>query len=191
MRSIFSVLMVTAGVVFIGAAAAAQDKKSKDGAARTAPARPSDSDLKRQIESRMLDARAAFFADLRVDVIRGDVLLTGRVRDPKDKPRAAALVRSVPGTQTVVNEIHVGEPKPMRHAAQDLDIERRVKTSMIETFGRKMPPLSWRATDRIVYVFGRARSEWEHNRALAVVKRTDGVAGVVDHLRIVRNDAVR
>ena len=47
--------------------------------------------------------------------------------------------------------------------------------------------LNWRVTNGIVYVFGQARTEWEHNRALAVAKQGPGIVQVVDHLRIVPN----
>ncbi len=151
----------------------------------------SDRVLLQQIKTRMLDARAGFFADISIDVIGGDVLLSGRVSDPKDKRRASALVRSVPGTQTVINEIHVGKAATMRQAIDDLNIERRVKTSLVGVFGTHMPRLSYRVTDGIVYVFGHATSEWEHNRALAVVKKVKGVKKVIDRLRIVPNGATR
>ncbi|MCG8544488.1 MAG: BON domain-containing protein [Alphaproteobacteria bacterium] len=155
-------------------------------------AQPSDSQLKRSIEGRMLDARAVFFADIDIDVIEGDVLLTGHVRDPKDKARAAALVRSVPGTHTVVNEINIGKPSTIQQAASDLDRDRRIKTALYKAFGKKkMPLLRWRSVDGVVYVFGHARTEWEHNRALAVIKKTKDVKTVVDHLSIVANANAR
>jgi osmotically-inducible protein OsmY len=148
---------------------------------------PPDGALRQSAASRMLDARAGFFADIQLDVIGGDALLTGRVKTLQDKARASALVRSVPGVQTVINEIHVGSSDDMKRIAQDLLLERQIRTAMLEAFAGRLPSLNWRATDGIVYVFGQARTEWEHNRALAVVRQAQGVAKVVDHLRIVAN----
>jgi osmotically-inducible protein OsmY len=148
---------------------------------------PPDGALKQAVASRMLDARAGFFADVWIDVIGGDALLTGRVKTLQDKARASALVRSVPGVQTVINEIHVGASDDMKRIAEDLLLERQVRAAMQEAFATRLPALNWRAMDGIVYVFGQAKTEWEHNRALAVVKQVQGVAQVVDHLRIVPN----
>lgn len=157
------------------------------GAAQTSPSGPlPDAALEQAAIGRMLDARAGFFADIQLDVIGGDALLTGRVRSLQDKGRASALVRSVPGIQTVINEIHVGAADDVKRIAADLLIERQVRTAMHEAFGAQMPKLAWRATNGVVYVFGQAKTEWEHNRALAVAKQ-QGVAQVVDHLRIVPN----
>lgn len=157
------------------------------GAAQTSPSGPPpDAALKQAAISRMLNARAEFFADIQLDVIGGDALLTGRVRSLQDKGRASALVRSVPGIQTVINEIHVGAADDVKRITADLLIERQVGTAMHKAFDAQMPKLAWRATNGVVYVFGQTRTEWEHNRALAVAKQ-QGVSQVVDHLRIAPN----
>jgi osmotically-inducible protein OsmY len=158
------------------------------GAAQTGPALPlTDGALKQAVISRILDARAAFFADIQLDVIGGDALLTGRVATLQDKARASALVRSVPGIQTVINEIHVGAADDVKRIAGDLLIERQIRAAMHDVFGAQLPKLNWHVTNGIVYVFGQAKSEWEHNRALAVIKQTQGIATVVDHLKIASN----
>ena len=157
-------------------------------AAQTAPAAPpADDSLRQTAIGRMLDARAASFAGIQLDVIGGDAFLTGRVRTLQEKARASALVRSVPGIQTVINEIHVGGSDDAKRITADLLSERQIRTAMHEAFGARLPKLNWRVTNGIVYVFGQARTEWEHNRALAVAKQGPGIVQVVDHLRIVPN----
>jgi osmotically-inducible protein OsmY len=172
---------LTGAFLAAGAAVAAPTP----GAAQTAAdAKPDDENLRQSVIGRMLDARAGFFADIRVDIIEGDALLTGRVAAVSDKARATALVRSVPGVQTVTNEIHVGALDNVRRITNDLLLERQIRKAMQGVFGARMPRLNWRATNGVIYVFGQAKSEWEHNRALAIVSQTKGIARVVDHLRI-------
>jgi len=79
----------------------------------------------------------------------------------------------------------------MRQAIDDLNLERRIKASLIRVFGNRIPRLSYRVTDGVVYVFGHAKSEWEHNRSLAVVKEVKGIKKVIDRLRIVRDGPAR
>jgi len=145
---------------------------------------PSDDVLKQSVIDRVIDARAAFFADIQLDIIDGDALLTGRVATVQDKARATALVRSVPGVLTVINEISVGRADDVRRIADDLLLDRHIRKEMRTVFGAQMPHLNWRATSGVVYVFGHAGTEWEHNRALAVIKQVPGVNRVVDYLRI-------
>lgn len=179
-----SVAILVAGLAFAGAAMAAPTL----GAAQTAGGElPDDESLKQSVIGRLLDARADFFADIRIDIIGGEALLTGRVATVPEKARATALVRSVPGIQTVTNEIHVGALDDVKRITSDLLLERRIRKEMRNVFGARMPRLNWRATNGVVYVFGHAKTEWEHNRALAIVQQTAGAARVVDHLRITTN----
>jgi len=195
MKPILPALIMTASLIagampIAPSAAAERPREPAKAGSEIAQQRP-DRVLLQQIKTRMLDARARFFADISIDVIGGDVLLSGRVDDPKDKRRASALVRSVPGIQTVVNEIHVGKTATMRQAIDDLNIERQVKTSLVQVFGKRLPRLSYRVTDGVVYVFGHANTEWQHNRALAIVKKVKGIKKVIDRLRIVPNGTAR
>jgi len=171
----------TAGLLVAAAMLAAHGSS----AAQTgAGEQPSDDVLKQSVIDRVVDARAAFFADIQLDIIDGDALLTGRVSTIQDKARATALVRSVPGVLTVINEISVGTVEDIRRISDDLLLERQIRKEMRAAFGAQMPRLNWHATAGVVYVFGHARTEWEHNRALAVIKQVAGVNRVVDYLRI-------
>ena len=171
----------TAGLLIAAAMLAAHSS----GAAQTGTAaQPEDDVLKQSVIDRVVDARAAFFADIQLDIIGGDALLTGRVATVQDKARATALVRSVPGVLTVINEISVGTVEDIRRISDDLLLERQIRKEMQAAFGAQMPRLNWRATAGVVYIFGQARTEWEHNRALAVIKQTAGVVRIVDYLRI-------
>lgn len=175
---------VVAFAAALSVAASSIGNNSSGAAQTTGDQQPSDDGLRQAVIGRILDARAGFFADIHLDIIGGDALLTGRVATVQDKARATALVRSVPGIQTVTNVIHVGAVDDIKRVTSDLLLERQIRKEMREAFGTQMPPLNWRVTNGIVYVFGHARTEWEHNRALAVAKQSKGVIQVVDHLRI-------
>jgi len=195
MRPTLPAIVLTASLMLaaipLATAAAAERPRGSATLINDSTQQRPDRVLSQQIKTRMLDARARFYADISVDVIGGDVLLSGRVVDPKDKRRASALVRSVPGVQAVINEIHVGKTATMRQAIDDLNLERQIKASLTRAFGNRIPRLSYRVTDGMVYVFGHAKSEWEHNRALAVIKQVKGIKKVIDRLRIVRNGSPR
>lgn len=164
--------------------AAAEQQKPASARVQLAEASP-DAQLLAQIEARILDASASFFADLRIDVVRGDVLLTGTVSDIVYKARAAALVRSVPAVISVFDAIHVAPVFDLQEAAQDLVAEAQIRRSLRETFGARLPQVRYRVTDGIAYVFGAAATEYERNRSLAIAAQTSGVKRVINHFRIV------
>lgn len=176
-------IVLLLAVTLLNAAALAP---SAPPAAGQSARRIDDAQVKRSIAGRILDARASFFSDIEVDVVAGDILLTGRVGSPQDKLRAVALVRSVSGVRKVVNEIRVGKNGDIESMANDLDIEKRVGQALRAFFKKEMPRVAWRASDGVVHIFGRARSKWERKITLAVIRKTPGIKKIVDHLRIVR-----
>lgn len=146
----------------------------------------SDSDVRilAEINSRILDARAGYFFDIEIDIVKGDVLLTGRVGETHAKARAAALVRSVPGVGSVINEIRTGQPTTLRGKANEADLEQRVSDALYRAFRKTLPGVAWRVVGDTAYIFGESSSEWVHSRVFTTVKRVKGIGRIVDHLRI-------
>ena len=151
----------------------------------------SDRRILAEIHSRILDARAGFFLDIEIDIVNGDVLLTGRVPDPQVKTRAAALVRSVRGVGTVINEIRTERPTSVTSKADQLETERRISVALYRTFRKTLPAITWRVVGDTAYIFGATPSQWVHGRVFATVRQVKGVANIVDHLRIAQDTGKR
>lgn len=144
----------------------------------------SDAQILAEINSRVLDAHAGYFTGIRIDIVRGDILLTGRVEKPQYKTRAAALVRSVRGVGSVLNEIRTGKPLSLSHRADEARIENRIAIALHRAFRTTLPTVTWRVAEGTTYIFGETSSQWAHARVFATVKRVKGVERIVDHLRI-------
>jgi len=153
--------------------------------ARAAPTETdADSRIVAEINSRVLDASAGYFIDIEIDILKGDVLLTGYVMDPREKARAAALVRSVPGVGSVINEIRTGRPVTLHGKAEQAETEKRIAAALRRAFQKPPAGVAWRALGRTAYIFGETSSQWVHGRVFAVVRRVQGIERIVDHLRI-------
>jgi osmotically-inducible protein OsmY len=137
-----------------------------------------------EINSRILDARAGYFIDIDIDIVKGDVLLTGHVREPREKMRAAALVRSVPGVGSVVNAIRAGRPTTLRGKSDQAETEKRISEALYRAFHKPLPGVAWRVVNGTAYVFGETSSQWVHGRVFTIIRRVEGVGRIVDHLRI-------
>lgn len=151
----------------------------------------SDTRILAEIHSRILDARAGYFLDIEIDIINGDVLLTGRVDDPQVRTRAAALVRSVRGVGTVINEIRTEVPTTLPGKAAEIETERRISNALYRTFRKTLPAITWRVVGDTAYIFGATPSQWVHSRLFSAVKQVKGVANIVDHLRIAQDAGKR
>lgn len=143
-----------------------------------------DMQILAEINSRVLDARAGYFLRIEIDIVKGDVLLTGRVGNPREKTRAAALIRSVPGVDAVVNEIRTGKPETLSRSMDQAETEKRISTALYRAFRKNLPMVVWRVAGGTAYIFGETSSQWVHGRVFTTVKRVKGVERIVDHLRI-------
>lgn len=124
------------------------------------------------------------FAELSTDVYERVVMLTGAVKFAKNKQRATDLVRGVQGVKRIINELQVTSDYGPGAAANDLWIETKLKVKLLGTKGIRSINYRWRSVNGIVYVIGAGRSQKEINTLLNVIRTTDRVNKVVNHVWI-------
>lgn len=128
---------------------------------------------------------AALFRDVSTDVYLTRMMLTGAVAQPAAKARAVQIARGIEGVTQVVDELQVTSQGGIGATANDLVIEQKLGAKLLAESGVKSVNLRWRAVNGTAYLFGRAHSQTELDRALAVVRSTDDVRRVVNHVRVV------
>ena len=124
------------------------------------------------------------FAELSTDVYERVVMLTGTVKFAKNKQRATDLVRGVKGVKRIINELQVTSDYGPGAAANDLWIETKLKVKLLGTKGIRSINYRWRSVNGVVYVIGAGRSQEEINTLLNVIRTTDRVNKVVNHVWI-------
>lgn len=124
------------------------------------------------------------FAELSTDVYERVVMLTGTVKFAKNKRRATDLVRGVKGVKRIINELQVTSDYGPGAAANDLWIETKLKVKLLGTKGIRSINYRWRSVNGVVYVIGAGRSQEEINTLLNVIRTTDRVNKVVNHVWI-------
>jgi len=126
----------------------------------------------------------ALFRDVSTDVYVTRVMLTGAVPQAPAKARAEALARSVPGVSQVINEIQVTSEGGIGATANDLVIEQKMGVKLLAAEGVRSVNFRYRAVNGTVYLFGRAHSQGELDKAIAEARATDNVRRVVSHVRV-------
>lgn len=124
------------------------------------------------------------FAELSTDVYERVVMMTGTVKFAKNKRRATDLARGVKGVKRIINELQVTSDYGPGAAANDLWIETKLKVKLLGTKGIRSINYRWRSVNGIVYVIGAGRSQKEINTLLNVIRTTDRVNKVVNHVWI-------
>ena len=124
------------------------------------------------------------FAELSTDVYERVVMMTGTVKFAKNKRRATDLARGVKGVKRIINELQVTSDYGPGAAANDLWIETKLKVKLLGTKGIRSINYRWRSVNGVVYVIGAGRSQEEINTLLNVIRTTDRVNKVVNHVWI-------
>ena len=126
----------------------------------------------------------ALFRDVSTDVYLGRMMLTGAVPQAPSKVRAVQIARTIEGVTEVVDELQVTSAGGIGATATDLVIEQKIGAKLLGESGVKSVNFRWRAVNGTAYLFGRAHSQAELDKALTLTRATDDVKRVVNHVRV-------
>jgi osmotically-inducible protein OsmY len=151
-----------------------------------------DTALAGQVKAALELDRSLNALPIEIDVQKGQVTLDGRVADESQKQRAEAVAGAVPDVRGVVNRLEVdpdagAQAEPGRSLGESLDdtkleVQLRLAFSLRrELSGTDLAVSSYR---REVTLAGEVASEAQRGLAVEVAMHTDGVAGVIDQIRV-------
>jgi osmotically-inducible protein OsmY len=126
----------------------------------------------------------ALFRDVSTDVYLTRMMLTGAVATAPAKARAEAIARGVEGVTQIVNEIQVTSQGGVGATANDLVIEQKLGVKLLAADGVRSVNFRYRAVNGTVYLFGRAHTQAELDKAMAEARGTDNVRRVISHVQV-------
>jgi osmotically-inducible protein OsmY len=138
-----------------------------------------DYSIKSEITSAFVDE--ALVLSISTDIYQGMVMLTGTVRDEKDKSKAEKLARRVKGVRELFNEIQVTTEGGVTSAVADLIMENKLKAKLVFAAGLTSINFRWRAVNSVIYFMGMAKSREELDRVVTLA-RMSGVSKIVTHV---------
>ncbi len=136
------------------------------------------------IQSQLADDSFDAYRRVHVEVYEGRVLLTGTVKTPEERQKAARIAWSRPNVKEVINEIEVTDKSPVKRWPKDTWISTRLKTKMM--WDRKVKSLNYQVdvVNGTVYLSGVAHSPEELERLTDIARNMKGVKRVVSHVRV-------
>jgi hyperosmotically inducible periplasmic protein len=148
-----------------------------------------DTKIKTAIVSRITDQMGSDVISVSTDVYEQDVMLTGRVETEKQKQQAGAIAKSVKGVKKVYNEVIVHRKTDKDKGAvegfvDDTVIEKKINALLLEGKGVNVTNFRWRSVGGHVFLFGRALSRTELNKAIRIVKGIKGVSMVTSRVMV-------
>jgi osmotically-inducible protein OsmY len=143
------------------------------------------------VRNRLLQYGGSDFVDVRVDVVEGRIMLTGKVKSTNLRLQAARAAWEQDGVREVINEIQLyGDGNYAAVYARDLSLTSQAKARLLMTKSVRSVNYSIETVDGIVYIFGTAYDKDELETVTSVISRLKGVQKVVAHVRL-RKDLKR
>jgi osmotically-inducible protein OsmY len=138
-----------------------------------------DYSIKSEITSALFDE--ALSLNVSTDVYQGMVMLTGAVKEEKDKQKAEKLARQARGVRELFNEIQVTTEVSIADRVSDLVMENKLKAKLVFAAGLTSINFRWRAVNSVIYFMGMAKSREELDRVITLA-RMSGVQRIVSHV---------
>jgi hyperosmotically inducible protein len=141
----------------------------------------SDETVQSKIELQLREDGRINWEELRVNVDKGNVTLFGEVASPEEKGWAETIASTVPGVQSVRNDIIVESALAPDH---------KIRLDVWEAF-RQVPALENNPTVRVsvrqaeVTLKGDVLDDRSKNAAEKVAQGVHGVKKVINHLQVV------
>ena len=161
--------------------AAVEDRSSGDIA--------TDARIKAEITADVIGKMGTDVISINSDVYEQDVLLTGAVKTAKQKADAEALTKKIKDIKKIYNEILVVTPGAggkgtVESFVDDSVIETKINALLLEAKDVNVTNFRWRAVGGKVFLFGRALSKAELDKAVGIVKGIDKVTAVVSRVKV-------
>ena len=161
--------------------AAVEDRSASDIA--------TDTTIKAKITADVIDKMGTDVISISADVYEQNVMLTGIVEDKAQKTQAGDLTKAIEDVKTVYNEILVIKDVDRKKGTaesfvDDTVIENKINALLLDAKGVNVTNFRWRSLDGHVFLFGRALSEDELDKAIAVVKDIKDVVSVKSQVMV-------
>ena len=148
-----------------------------------------DTKIKTAIVSKITDQMGSDVVSLSTDVYEQDVMLTGMVETKKQRLQAGTIATSVKGVKKVYNEIIVHKKTDKDKGAvegyvDDTVIEKKINALLLEGKSVNVTNFRWHSVGGHVFLFGRALSKTERNKAIRIVTGIKGVSKVTSRVKV-------
>jgi osmotically-inducible protein OsmY len=148
--------------------------------------------LHSKVRVALLEALGADALRMQIDVDDGNVSLSGRVREPGSRERAAAVAGEVGGVQSVKADIGLiadgsGDVPPADKLGKELadrTLEAKVQLRLFGEFDAQVLRVTVAALNGAVTLSGDMDNKDLRARAEETVRTTEGVSQVINHIAI-------
>lgn len=143
-----------------------------------------DTATEAKISANLLSYSAELFVDVSAEVYEGRALLTGKVKQTKDRIEAVRIAWNVSGVKEVINEIQVEDTSDLLDAARDHWVTAELSTKI--TIDNKIKSVNYSidTVNGTVYIMGIAQNQAELDRVRNHARQLRYVRRVISYVRL-------
>lgn len=142
-----------------------------------------DAGITTRIKAEMVQDATVKARDIDVDTVSGEVYLAGFVDSPKERQRAEAIARSVPGVTAVHNDLQIGS-RSAGQALDDKNLGIRIKSKLIAEPGIRSLSVDVDVYRGVVHLTGLVESAAQKTKILDLARSVPGTVRIVDNLQV-------
>ena len=144
--------------------------------------------IKTKISEAYFKEHVNLYSNIKVDVNKGSVLLTGDVDEPESAVQAVQIAWQVNGVIEVINEIDVSNKASIKDRAKDLASEAQLRGKLITDPEISSLNFSIDVVNGVVYLSGIAGSEEEMNKVVGHAQELRFGTTVINYIRLNDDD---
>ncbi len=150
----------------------------------------SDTKIQTAIDGLYLNSGVKIFRDVNVNVVEGNVDLTGKVEKPEERVEAVRLAWQVSGVRKVVDDIQVTDQSGLVDYTKDVWIAGQLRTKLLFDSYIKNINYTVDVENAVIYLMGIAQDQAELDRVIAYARDISGVKKVVNNV-VLKTDPSR
>lgn len=147
-----------------------------------------DTEIKAKIYGAITDGLGTDMIAFNTDVYEQDVMITGIVEDDKLRAEAGRIAGGVKDVKKLYNDVLIIPKADQKGLVEgfvdDTVIETKINAQLLDAKVVNVTNFRWRSIGGHVFLFGRAFTKDELNKAISVVKGIEKVTEVTSRVKI-------
>tara|TARA_B110000967_G_scaffold171399_1_gene181859 strand:+ start:593 stop:1180 length:588 start_codon:yes stop_codon:yes gene_type:complete len=152
---------------------------------RTVGMQIDDTIMQKNLVARLTLSEKKYFLTIQVEIIDGQIFLTGKVDEPEEKIKITKLAWETKGVRSVKNAIAIKGQSNFKSTAKDILITSQLRTGLIFNKIIKSGNYTLETINRRVYIFGIAMDDEEKKEVIAEAKKIYDVEDVIPTIYLV------
>ncbi len=141
--------------------------------------------MQKNLVARLTLTEKKYFLTIQVEILDGQIFLTGRVDKPIEKIKITKLAWETKGVRSVKNAITIKGQSNFKSTAKDILITSQLRTGLIFNKITKSGNYTLETINKKVYIFGIAMNSEEKKEVIAEAKKIYDVEDVIPTIYLV------